>query len=183
MHKTNLKYISIHALCEEGDQELKEQEPSTATFLSTPSARRATSTSRQMQDRQKISIHALCEEGDSFNKVHKTNLKYISIHALCEEGDQELKEQEPSTATFLSTPSARRATSTSRQMQDRQKISIHALCEEGDRKTAASLSARSHFYPRPLRGGRPSRSTTRRSSSRFLSTPSARRATSVPNHI
>ena len=33
-------------------------------FLSTPSARRAT-----------------------FNKVHKTNLKYISIHALCEEGD------------------------------------------------------------------------------------------------
>ena len=129
-------------------------------FLSTPSARRAT--------------------GES---CHRGCRRDISIHALCEEGDQELKEQEPSTATFLSTPSARRATSTSRQMQDRQKISIHALCEEGDRKTAASLSARSHFYPRPLRGGRPSRSTTRRSSSRFLSTPSARRATSVPNHI
>ena len=33
-------------------------------FLSTPSARRAT-----------------------FNKAHKTNLRYISIHALREEGD------------------------------------------------------------------------------------------------
>ena len=56
-------------------------------FLSTPSARRAT-----------------------FNKVHKTNLKYISIHALCEEGDRKW-----------------------RRLQDGpEAISIHALCEEGD---------------------------------------------------
>ena len=39
----------------------------------------------------RISIHALREEGDSFNKVHKTNLKYISIHALREEGDAEAR--------------------------------------------------------------------------------------------
>ena len=56
-------------------------------FLSTPSARRAT-----------------------FNKVHKTNLKYISIHALCEEGDVEVEAGDAAAV-----------------------ISIHALCEEGDR--------------------------------------------------
>ena len=33
------------------------------------------------------------------------------------------------------------------------------------------------FYPRPPRGGRPTQRTTRRSAIRFLSTPSARRAT------
>ena len=174
--------ISIHALREEGDGCSIDLGHIVDVFLSTPSARRATHELDHGQRAQVISIHALCEEGD-VDRADVPEGVVISIHALCEEGDQELKEQEPSTATFLSTPSARRATSTSRQMQDRQKISIHALCEEGDRKTAASLSARSHFYPRPLRGGRPSRSTTRRSSSRFLSTPSARRATSVPNHI
>ena len=56
-------------------------------FLSTPSARRAT-----------------------FNKVHKTNLKYISIHALCEEGDLENVDIIIAAKGFLSTPSARRAT-------------------------------------------------------------------------
>ena len=56
-------------------------------FLSTPSARRAT-----------------------FNKVHKTNLKYISIHALCEEGDLTRTALLLFLWIFLSTPSARRAT-------------------------------------------------------------------------
>ena len=125
-----------------------------------------------------ISIHALCEEGDSFNKVHKTNLKYISIHALCEEGDQELKEQEPSTATFLSTPSARRATERRRHRCRHGHISIHALCEEGDPRGARHDGHPADFYPRPLRGGRPRCRTTSEQVPRFLSTPSARRATS-----
>ena len=57
------------------------------TFLSTPSARRATEQQTAMSYNSAISIHALREEGDlaSFNEMHKTNL-------------------------FLSTPSARRAT-------------------------------------------------------------------------
>ena len=82
-------------------------------------------------------------------------------------------------------------------------ISIHALREEGDpagwcprrrksnfyprpprggRRTPCSLCLRwtSYFYPRPPRGGRPSKTLRRERSFRFLSTPSARRATDAP---
>ena len=79
-------------------------------------------------------------------------------------------------------------------------ISIHALREEGDRKTTDRFCSRWHFYPRPPRGGRPCTHLFRNSPhhfyprpprggrpevidmeemllSLFLSTPSARRAT------
>ena len=56
---------------------------------------------------------------------------------------------------FLSTPSARRATSGPRSMQ----------------------SAIRHFYPRPPRGGRPIPRNSWLGTKKFLSTPSARRAT------
>ena len=56
---------------------------------------------------------------------------------------------------FLSTPSARRATSRGRTTMGKLLISIHALREEGDVTTLN--------YPRIIR--------------KFLSTPSARRAT------
>ena len=35
------------------------------------------------------------------------------------------------------------------------KISIHALCEEGDQWLNQNNNSGKHFYPRPLRGGRP----------------------------
>ena len=80
--------------------------------------------------------------------------------------------------SFLSTPSARRATIFSQRANVRAGISIHALREEGDvefvdwrakakeflstpsarRTTATSNGVRaasSYFYPRPPRGGRP----------------------------
>ena len=57
--------ISIHALCEEGDLPL------------TPSVQRSA-----------ISIHALCEEGDSVQQTRGQAASSISIHALCEEGDR-----------------------------------------------------------------------------------------------
>ena len=55
---------------------------------------------------------------------------------------------------FLSTPSARRATSGLLFSGDEVEISIHALREEGDpdRRTSSPLSL--YFYPRPPRGGR-----------------------------
>ena len=56
---------------------------------------------------------------------------------------------------FLSTPSARRATTT----------------------ILSARSKMSYFYPRPPRGGRPCTTTARRQTQQFLSTPSARRAT------
>ena len=58
---------------------------------------------------------------------------FISIHALREEGDLLDRWEEYSLETFLSTPSARRAT----------------------RLTGASPSSDMDFYPRPPRGGRP----------------------------
>ena len=61
-------------------------------FLSTPSARRATTASRALWTIIKISIHALREEGDTMNKSMFTKSFTISIHALREEGDPVLPE-------------------------------------------------------------------------------------------
>ena len=102
--------------------------------------------------------------------------------------------------TFLSTPSARRATVALCNRNIGILISIHALREEGDTSAVTGTVIPSDFYPRPPRGGRlshPSRFLFYRfisihalreegdlivrlsveSSIIFLSTPSARRAT------
>ena len=106
---------------------------------------------------------------------------------------------------FLSTPSARRATLGGVCFFLCAVISIHALCEEGDSTPARRRSWLIYFYPRPLRGGRPSPSRLTPSSCyfyprplrggrripqrlihndrRFLSTPSARRATQRQHHL
>ena len=146
--------ISIHALCEEGDAGAVYSATTTAYFYPRP-----------------------LRGGRPFNKIHKTNLRYISIHALCEEGDRvsgkfrsnatdfyprplrggrpAREESQPKTNSFLSTPSARRATRQGRWRRCRNNISIHALCEEGD----------------------PCSTSKQGSPMKFLSTPSARRAT------
>ena len=86
-------------------------------------------------------------------------------------------------------------------------ISIHALREEGDDEHAHGMTTGKDFYPRPPRGGRRARrvlvATARCISihalreegdiitsgyrtpewNKFLSTPSARRATSIPGLI
>ena len=58
-----------------------------ATFLSTPSARRATRLRRGHPGHGRISIHALREEGDDEVTVVHPMDSGISIHALREEGD------------------------------------------------------------------------------------------------
>ena len=78
-------------------------------FLSTPSARRATSPIPTWRICDHISIHALREEGDQHD-FHVWCIHDISIHALREEGDAG---RHGSCAAAL--------------------ISIHALREEGDR--------------------------------------------------
>ena len=170
--------ISIHALCEEGDDQGCQRQPeehenfyprplrggrlypyewscTTHLFLSTPSARRATL------------------PGRAYGLIYN-----ISIHALCEEGDAIRRRCAATRPRFLSTPSARRATrDPSAVCCHTSTISIHALCEEGDRFTVRPVkvsgaflstpSARratcrlrqrqdweTNFYPRPLRGGR-----------------------------
>ena len=59
-------------------------------------------------------------------------------------------------------------------------ISIHALREEGDGHSATLRSRSMDFYPRPPRGGRPGNLSGIGQIVEFLSTPSARRATLVP---
>ena len=56
-------------------------------------------------------------------------------------------------------------------------ISIHALREEGDYLVLWTPSSSMDFYPRPPRGGRRALLFCMPSQIRFLSTPSARRAT------
>ena len=79
---------------------------------------------------------------------------------------------------FLSTPSARRATGLFSKLFQPLVISIHALREEGDPALDGYQPAgRRDFYPRPPRGGRRMITAHRPSLPKFLSTPSARRAT------
>ena len=78
--------ISIHALREEGDYLVYKDTSKMDTFLSTPSARRATLWADGRVQGALISIHALREEGDwAAYAVGLTAI--ISIHALREEGD------------------------------------------------------------------------------------------------
>ena len=78
---------------------------------------------------------------------------------------------------FLSTPSARRATLSNRLWLGRLFISIHALREEGDKGRRSRITGQKDFYPRPPRGGRLEHDLLVRIVQKFLSTPSARRAT------
>ena len=147
--------ISIHALCEEGDLSLVSWPFMTLPFLSTPSARRATNVTTLNYPRIIISIHALCEEGDAFLFRQSPLRCYfyprplrggrLFCHWLCRR----------TLGSFLSTPSARRATS----------------------DTAPITHPSKHFYPRPLRGGRRRAEFVITPKFLFISTPSARWAT------
>ena len=146
--------ISIHALREEGDQGWHHDHHG-----------------------QQISIHALREEGDSGLFMEAVRIIKISIHALREEGDGFSQASTCRSKSFLSTPSARRATQVRRDqwrvqvyfyprpprggrlfevilMEAGHGISIHALREEGDPPGAPAAAWRAYFYPRPPRGGR-----------------------------
>ena len=148
-----------------------------------------------------ISIHALCEEGDGSPTRPTTTSSNFYPRPLRGGRPKELEKHTyiktnfyprplrggrllsmgivPGMCLFLSTPSARRATASTRTVAspvfyfyprplrggrpeynedmklDELKISIHALCEEGDLRAASSAAFRL----------------------KFLSTPSARRAT------
>ena len=168
-------------------------------FLSTPSARRATKISQSATCCSMISIHALREEGDSrwsasWSRAqnfyprpprggrlnghgpapaaenfyprpprggrpgplrYPKGMEPISIHALREEGDL---------SSIVKLPP--------------HIISIHALREEGDIYIVDGTPVLDDFYPRPPRGGRPKFNFSWSLPHLFLSTPSARRATS-----
>ena len=122
-------------------------------FLSTPSARRATVT---------------------ISGLHRGGIFLSTPSARRATGADVYWEADP---TFLSTPSARRATIAAFLAAKRVQISIHALREEGDQGLQFLCPQWRHFYPRPPRGGRRGILGVLNPTSKFLSTPSARRAT------
>ena len=123
-----------------------------------------------------ISIHALREEGD-LPSLRRFLWFSISIHALREEGDSFASVKSPVFSSFLSTPSARRATVSHNDPDYLLRISIHALREEGDYYVQQREDTHNDFYPRPPRGGRLGFHVGFKRPTGFLSTPSARRAT------
>ena len=191
-------------------------------FLSTPSARRATSppgpttwTGHDFYPRPprggrlffadvlhrdfRISIHALREEGDLRPESKQRGGDTISIHALREEGDGENSTSLRRPANFyprpprggrplpawVDCPFSTISIHALREEGDVLRlrnlslspISIHALREEGDAGAREPCRDRENFYPRPPRGGRRVQACPRHRLARFLSTPSARRAT------
>ena len=125
-------------------------------FLSTPSARRATQLQLRYECCIQISIHALREEGDSFLLFFGATI--LHFYPRPPRGGR------PVSARFLRSWFG---------------ISIHALREEGDRAERGEGLYIEDFYPRPPRGGRLLRLTTAPAHHAFLSTPSARRATTA----
>ena len=172
------RLISIHALREEGDCSRLSLSTMSRIFLSTPSARRATCASvapmllamayfypRPPRGGRLVAASAFTPLSNFYPRpprggrlVESTrhgNAVDISIHALREEGDHCARPYPALSWTFLSTPSARRATATTRHTTRTWRISIHALREEGD-PASVLVAFMVHL---------------------FLSTPSARRAT------
>ena len=124
--------ISIHALREEGDHEPCAQQRKPYRFLSTPSARRATSGAR------------------------KNTSTYLFLSTPSARRATSSCSSSGNLSRFLSTPSARRATLRAQLERQHIPISIHALREEGDSGASCpSMVRKANFYPRPPRGGRP----------------------------
>ena len=123
-------------------------------FLSTPSARRAT-----------IRLPS------AYPPLH------ISIHALREEGDHPYRPSERGSNEFLSTPSARRATAYCVGQDAVVLISIHALREEGDLRLGDGELLIDISIHALREEGDDILVADFINGTKFLSTPSARRAT------
>ena len=101
--------ISIHTLCEEGDDEGQ----CSAIFfdISIHTLCEEGDNPIHNYDRDElISIHTLCEEGDDKRACMINAKKLISIHTLCEEGDCRHQSTIQHHLPFQSTPSVKRAT-------------------------------------------------------------------------
>ena len=149
----------------------------TVEFLSTPSARRATWQLLRLPDHRSISIHALREEGDHrlrpFNALRFLFLSTPSARRATVQTTQTKR----LVNTFLSTPSARRATWQHTSADKAFNISIHALREEGDDERNGDFEEAKEFLSTPSARRATKAQGQAAGRSTFLSTPSARRAT------
>mgnify|MGYP000366404707 CR=1 FL=1 len=195
--------ISIHALREEGDIPASVSREGHAYFYPRPPRGGRRPRLRCQNQTRAISIHALREEGDLALVVADAGDVPISIHALREEGDVILMYLLTITSVFLSTPSARRATFVpSRLLWEHFEFlstpsarratgfgaqtpsggyDFYPRPPRGGRPSTPGFATLSYnFYPRPPRGGRQDSETNGFRIIKFLSTPSARRATTRP---
>ena len=191
--------ISIHALREEGDSVKSTFSSLEKEFLSTPSARRATLCPTLRSLRPKNFYPRPPRGGRLFGfprrnetivflstpsarratccHVHPPFYQGISIHALREEGDGSLMVTMPFLMRFLSTPSARRATYACPKPVKLSRY-FYPRPPRGGRPSESLRQIReTNFYPRPPRGGRLGNLKYSITFEQFLSTPSARRAT------
>ena len=171
------KRISIHALREEGDESPAIQKFRLLNFYPRPPRGGRHRQKLERLTAEHISIHALREEGDPAPFPSMVVI-YNDFYPRPPRGGRRwTKSNWPDLLRFLSTPSARRATKECPGQYRTQQISIHALREEGDKSDFTPATAEVYFYPRPPRGGRHQLPHHHPLDDRFLSTPSARRAT------
>ena len=151
-----------------------------AIFLSTPSARRATvKLSLALLTAYDISIHALREEGD-VGVLHPNCMCpiFLSTPSARRATIPYITTVNYSVQKFLSTPSARRATVVGLPLIVLYFISIHALREEGDAILQRNQNTVEDISIHALREeGDRWQPRPRSGTAAFLSTPSARRAT------
>ena len=200
-HLTRDEAISIHALREEGDhttillastksyfyprpprggRPLATQLASCCCeFLSTPSARRATSPRRSGRQGGANFYPRPPRGGRHLCRHHQQQGRMISIHALREEGDPFTKHYFRQQMQFLSTPSARRATTANDGKESTSLFLSTPSARRATIKTALEVRRYCDFYPRPPRGGRRTWFLPVSTPKVFLSTPSARRATTL----
>ena len=145
-------------------------------FLSTPSARRATTRAR-IRRRTITNFYPRPPRGGRHKLAGMVEIEEDFYPRPPRGGRLRCRATSDSSARFLSTPSARRATSLFQLAQLFLDISIHALREEGDALDSGAVPMTKDFYPRPPRGGRLALRLTVFVVVTFLSTPSARRAT------
>ena len=169
--------ISIHALREEGDGCSIDLGHIVDVFLSTPSARRATTTILPSASRclKFLSTPSARRATPEKAKTKVTDL--ISIHALREEGDPAPVLVSSLQFDFYPRPPRGGRPISQATSSSNVSISIHALREEGDVRTVFGCCHCCDFYPRPPRGGRRVGRLYFAAVGIFLSTPSARRAT------
>ena len=108
----NLVYflvISIHALCEEGDENLQNIQQSLSDFYPRPLRGGRPVRPVKVSGGELISIHALCEEGDPTPGKAWRGISYFYPRPL-RGGRPEGGDKHCLISLFLSTPSARRAT-------------------------------------------------------------------------
>ena len=148
--------ISIHALLAESDRYGVGIAKIDLAFLSTLSLRRATEGPAKLPKQIRISIHALLAESDNI----------INCNSNFEQ-------------KFLSTLSLRRATISCQYLSsDFWNFYPRSPC--GERHHAKKkINTTSHFYPRSPCGERPPPAPQGKSTNKFLSTLSLRRATNL----